>query len=233
MRTARSDTGPPRRAGYGQLPGLTSLHPGPPAVRPAVTLLADRRSWRSAPDERIESAAEMIRILLDHKRHEAQGCRADSSDDLPAAFGREVTPLDWKPVIPYPVGARTGGAGASSRRPVLLNGPDTWRHQPNFIQTEPSGSMKSGVATITPRRPSPRTQSVRLPYELAAPKRASAGTPRGGRKVRGSVTGQSAADPPRAAGGVSLGARALGAGVAAPEMMASLPPSRPSSARPQ
>src|SRR5262245_23252230 len=128
MRTARSDTGPPRRAGYGQLPGLTSLHPGPPAVRPLVTLLAARRSWRSAPGEWIESAAEMIRIVLDHKRHEAQGCRADSSADFPAAFGREVNAAGLETGHPYPVGrppAPEERARPVADRPVVHSAPST------------------------------------------------------------------------------------------------------------
>ena len=75
------------------------------------------------------------------------------------------TPLAWKPVSPYPSGTnpRAGGAGASSRRPVIASLPGATRHQPNFMPTEPSLATYSGPALTTPSGHSPPTQSRPLP----------------------------------------------------------------------
>jgi hypothetical protein len=70
----------------------------------------------------------------------------------------------------------------------MFSRPLTFRHHPNFIRTDPSGSTKSFLATITPCGHRPPTHSFPLPYELPQPKNAS-DTP-GGPADRGSVTGQ-------------------------------------------
>src|SRR5215475_1092202 len=84
--------------------------------------------------------------------------------------------------------ARSGGAGASSRRPVICRYPRTARHQPNFMSTAPSASTKSGPAVITPSGHRPPTHSFPLSYECAEPKSAFGSTCRGS-TGRGRVTG--------------------------------------------
>ena len=88
--------------------------------------------------------------LPDHEGHEREGGPVDCSGHFPAPLRGKVTPLGWKPVAPYPAGtsARSGGAAASSRRPVMCRRPGTVRHHPNFMPTRPRRSTKSRLAAI-------------------------------------------------------------------------------------
>lgn len=87
------------------------------------------------------------------------------------SVGKE-TPLAWNPLGPYPSGteARSGGPGASSRRPAIVSVPEAIRHQPSFHSIDPSLSTKRESARITPPSPSPPTHKKLLPKAADDPK---------------------------------------------------------------
>ena len=99
------------------------------------------------------------------------------------------TPLAWKPWDPYPSGTeeRSGGPGASSRRPVMVSVPETIRHQPNFHPIDPSLSTNPESASITPPSPRPPTHRASLPNAADDPKSRS---PMSTGALPGFVTGQ-------------------------------------------